>query len=379
MVTAGIYMLVRMHFVYILAPETMHLVAWIGAVTALFAATIGVTQNDIKKVLAYSTVSQLGIMFVALGVGAFTSGVFHVITHAFFKACLFLGAGSVIHALGGEQDIRKMGGLRKSMPLTYWTFLISALAISGIVPLSGFFSKDEILAAVFEHDKILWAISSLASMLTAFYMFRLVFLTFTGEFRGTEEQKHHLHESPALITLPLVVLALLAAVGGLLGLPEAFGFHHALKGFLAPVFEMAMRTNPAEASETSKSTELALMGLALLLAIIAIGYAYKKYVSDKSVPTPDSHYGTLGRLVYNKYYVDEIYSMLFVSPVMFLSDIFYSLVDRTLVDGIITRGAKASLVLGNQMRRLQSGYIGFYLLAMVLSIVVMFLYAFIIK
>ena len=236
MVTAGIYMIARAHFLYILAPETMHLIAAIGAATALFAATIGVMQNDIKKVLAYSTVSQLGIMFMAMGVGAFTSGVFHVTTHAFFKACLFLGAGSVIHALGGAQDIRQMGGLRKWMPITFWTFLISSLAISGIFPLSGFFSKDEILAATFEHDKMLWVIGSIASLLTAFYMFRLVFLTFTGEFRGTEEQREHLHESPASITFPLIVLAVLAAIGGVLGLPEIFSKTHLFNEFLQPVF-----------------------------------------------------------------------------------------------------------------------------------------------
>lgn len=381
MVTAGIYMLVRTHFLYLQAPLTLEFVAWIGALTALFAATIGLAQNDIKKVLAYSTVSQLGLMFMALGVTAFTSGVFHVVTHAFFKACLFLGAGSVIHALDGEQDIRKMGGLRKSMPLTFWTFLISSLAISGIFPFAGFFSKDEMLAATFEHSKVLWAIGSLASAFTAFYMFRLVFLAFSGEFRGTEEQKHHLHESPAAITLPLIILAILAAFGGFMGLPEGLGFHHALKNFLAPVFAQPLHVTeqPAATETGGASGELALMGIALTLALISIGIAYRRYVSAKAVPAEDPHQYGLGRVIYHKFYVDEIYNMLFVKPVMFFSDIFYSLIDNIFIDGLVTRTARFTLAVGGQVRKLQSGYIGFYLMTMVLSMVAILVYAFMIK
>ena len=378
MVTAGIYMIARANFIYVLAPETMQFIAFIGVATALFAATIGLMQNDIKKVLAYSTVSQLGLMFMALGVGAFTSGVFHVVTHAFFKACLFLGSGSVIHALGGEQDIRNMGGLKKYMPITFWTFAISSLAISGIFPFSGFFSKDEILAAAFEHNKILWAVASLASLMTAFYMFRLVFLTFTGEFRGTEEQKHHLHESPVLITFPLVVLAVLAAFGGLLGLPEVFHANHFLKNFLSPVF--AGSAPMGEAKEgISPATELALMAGAFLGAVLSIGYAYTKYVSGKALPAKEGELTGLGRLVYNKYWVDEIYNLLVVKPVMFSSEIFHDVIDRTFVDGIVNRSGKFSLMLGAQIRKLQSGYIGFYLLAMVISIVAIFAFVFLIR
>ena len=218
-------------------------------------------------------------MFLALGLGAFTSGVFHVVTHAFFKACLFLGSGSVIHALHGQQDIRHMGGLKKWMPITFWTFLISSLAISGIFPFSGFFSKDEILAAAFEHNKLLWVIASIASLMTAFYMFRLVFLTFTGNFRGTEEQKHHLHESPALITTPLVVLALLATVGGLLGLPKVFHASHWLSNFLSPVFFGSSSIQTSAGEGLSHSTEWALMAGAFFGAILTIGYASSKYVS----------------------------------------------------------------------------------------------------
>jgi NADH-quinone oxidoreductase subunit L len=373
MVTAGIYMIARTNFIYIHAPETMMVVAGVGVATAIFAATIGLMQNDIKKVLAYSTVSQLGLMFMALGVGAFTSGVFHVVTHAFFKACLFLGSGSVIHALHGEQDIRNMGGLKKWMPVTFWTFLISSLAISGIFPFSGFFSKDEILAAAFEHNKVLWAVASLASLMTAFYMFRLVFLTFTGEFRGTEEQRHHLHESPALITIPLIVLAALAALGGVMGLPEFLGFHHWLKGFLAPVF---VANSHAAAHGLSHSTEIGLMAGAFIGAVVSIAYAYYKYVAQKQLPDEEGSVNGLSKVVYHKYYVDEIYNTVVVKPIMFLSEMFHDVVDRTFVDGGVNLTGKVAMLLGNQVRKIQSGYIGFYLLMMVLSTVAIFVFVF---
>jgi NADH-quinone oxidoreductase subunit L len=219
MVTAGIFMVTRMNFLFDLTPDVQNIIAIVGAATALVAASIGLLQNDIKKVLAYSTVSQLGLMFLALGMGAYNVAVFHVITHAFFKACLFLGSGSVIHGLHGEQDMRKMGGLRKAMPITFWTMMISTLAIAGIFPFAGFWSKDEILLVAFEHNKVLWVVASIASIMTAFYMFRLMYLTFFKDFRGTEEQKHHLHESPSLITIPLVILAILAFIGGAINLP----------------------------------------------------------------------------------------------------------------------------------------------------------------
>ncbi|HEY6930085.1 MAG TPA: NADH-quinone oxidoreductase subunit L, partial [Thermoanaerobaculia bacterium] len=224
MVTAGVYMVARCNVLFRLAPDAMGVVAVIGGVTAIFAALIGLAQNDIKKVLAYSTVSQLGYMFLACGVGAFVAGMFHVMTHAFFKACLFLGSGSVIHAMGGEQDMRKMGGLKSKLPTTYWTFLIATLAIAGIPPLAGFFSKDAILAGVFEDSRyVLFGIGLLTAGLTAFYMFRLVSLTFEGRFRGTSEQEHHLHESPPSMTVPLVVLAFFSIIAGLIGLPKVFG------------------------------------------------------------------------------------------------------------------------------------------------------------
>jgi NADH-quinone oxidoreductase subunit L len=213
MVTAGIYMIIRSNVLYSLAPSSLEIVAFVGLCTALMAASIGIFQNDIKKVLAYSTVSQLGYMFMALGVSAYSSAMFHVMTHAFFKALLFLGAGSVIHAMSNEQDIRNMGGLRKKLPITFITFLIATIAISGIPPFAGFFSKDEILAHVWEHNKLMWALGVAGSIMTSFYMFRLLFLTFFGDFRGTHDQAHHLHESPMSMTLPLMVLAVLSVVG----------------------------------------------------------------------------------------------------------------------------------------------------------------------
>lgn len=377
MVTAGIYMIVRANFMYVHAPETMMVIAGVGAATAIFAATIGVLQNDIKKVLAYSTVSQLGLMFMALGVGAFTSGVFHVVTHAFFKACLFLGSGSVIHALHGEQDIRNMGGLKKWMPITFWTFLISSLAISGIFPFSGFFSKDEILAAAFEHNKVLWGIASVASLLTAFYMFRLVFLTFTGNFRGTEHQKQHLHESPALITVPLVVLAVLAAVGGVMGLPDFLGFKHWLKGFLAPVLEGS--AHGASHHALSHSTEIALMLGAFGGAVASIAFAYFKYVKGGSLPVAEGEESGLSKVVYNKYYVDELYNALFVKPLMWLSKVSYQFADNVIVDGVVNWSGKITMMAGGQIRKIQNGNIGYYLLMIVLSLILILAYAFIIK
>jgi NADH-quinone oxidoreductase subunit L len=294
---------------------------------------------------------------------------------------LFLGSGSVIHALHGEQDIRKMGGLRKWMPVTFATFLISSLAISGIFPLSGFFSKDELLAAAFEHNKVLWAVGSLASVLTAFYMFRLVFLTFTGEFRGTDEQRHHLHESPSLITVPLMILALLAAVGGIMGLPEGLGFHHWLKGFLAPVLGSPVHEAMAEAAHEglSRNAELGLMGLAFTLALLAIGVAYRMYAGGKNIPVNDGEETGLSKVVYHKYYIDEIYNAMVVNPIMKLSDLFYSVIDKTAVDGVVNLTGKLSLMVGQQVRKIQSGYIGFYLLLMVLGMVAVFVFSFMIK
>jgi NADH-quinone oxidoreductase subunit L len=372
MVTAGIYMVLRSNVLYVLAPTTLEFIAIIGLVTALVAATIGLAQNDIKKVLAYSTVSQLGFMFLALGVMAFSSSIFHVLTHAFFKALLFLGAGSVIHAMSNEQDIRNMGGLRKWLPVTFITFLIGTLAISGIPPFAGFFSKDELLAHVYEHSKIMWAFGLLASFMTAFYMFRLLFLTFFGKFRGTEEQRAHLHESPSSMTIPLIVLAILSTVGGFLGLPAVFSDTHTLGNFLAPIYDLARQANAAalEPLHIDHATEYLLMGISVAAAVVAILIAYVMYVKKETVPAPEgARLSPLHNLIYNKYYIDELYDTVVVRPLMGLSTALHRFVDVVVVDGIVNGFGKLVMFFGNTLRYAQSGVTGFYILLMVASIV----------
>lgn len=368
MVTAGIYMIARSNILFALSPVTMQFIAIIGVSTALFAATIGLAQNDIKKVLAYSTVSQLGYMFLALGLGAFGSGVFHVVTHAFFKACLFLGAGSVIHAMSGEQDIRNMGGLKKYVPVTYTTFLLATIAIAGIFPFAGFFSKDEILAHAFEHNKVLWLLGLIASIFTSFYMFRLLFLTFFGEFRGTQKQLSHLHESPKSMTIPLIVLAGLSVVGGFIGIPEVFHGPHLLKEFLAPVFKASeMRMIPGHLDHT---TEYALMGVAMLSAIISIYVAYIRYVKTKTIPAPESTpLKPLHKLIYNKYYIDEVYDFLITKPLNGISQFFGKILDKQVIDGGVNLTGSAFTESSGLLKYIQTGNIGFYLLAMVIGII----------
>ncbi len=358
MVTAGIFMITRMHFLFDLAPQIQNIIAIVGAVTALVAATIGLVQTDIKKVLAYSTVSQLGLMFLALGLGAYEIAVFHVITHAFFKACLFLGSGSVIHALHGEQDMRNMGGLKKVMKITFVTFLISSLAISGIPPFSGFFSKDEILMTAFHSNIALWAIASLASIMTAFYMFRLLYLTFFKDFRGTEKQKQHLHESPALITFPLIVLAILAAVGGIISLPG----NSWLNNYLTPLFpELANNTHHFG------TTEYILMAVAVVGGLVGIGIAYVKYIKQSQVPPPDAEITGITNVVYHKYYVDEIYNFLFVKPLNALSKFFRDTIEPALSSFVYGLGKTANFI-GTQGKTLQNGSVGFYLFAFTLGV-----------
>lgn len=364
MVTAGIFMITRMHFLFDQAPDVQNAIAIIGAVTALLAATIGLVQNDIKKVLAYSTVSQLGLMFLALGLGAYEVAVFHVITHAFFKACLFLGSGSVIHALHHEQDMRRMGGLKSVMKITYATFLISSLAISGIPPFSGFFSKDEILLTAFNHNIVLWVIASLASVMTAFYMFRLLYLTFFKEFRGTDEQKKHLHESPSLITIPLIVLAVLAAVGGLISLPGNSWLSH----YLAPVFG-----NKAHAAHHFGATEYALMAVAVAGGLIGIAIAYSKYIRKSEVPPADEQITGTAKLLYNKYYIDEIYEAVFVKPLHALSQFFRDVLEKMLSSLVFGFGVAAQ-ALGSRGKALQNGSIGYYLFAFVLGFSIIIYY-----
>lgn len=371
MVTAGIYLIARSSVLYSLTPITMDIVMIVGLTTAVVAASIGIFQNDIKKVLAYSTVSQLGYMFFALGLGAFSAAMFHVTTHAFFKALLFLGAGSVIHALGGEQDIRKMGGLRKAIPTTYITFIIATLAISGIPPLAGFFSKDAILAAAFEHQPVLWAVGVATAFVTCFYMFRLVFLTFFGDFRGTNEQKHHLHESPKVMTVPLMILAVLSVVGGFLDIPAIFGGTERFTSYLKP----SLGGQNFEPTSVAHTTELLTMFVPVLLLVAIIYIAYKVYVDKKSIPADDSvQRQGLANLMYRKYYFDEIYSYLFVQPYSWLSEKALAWFDNSVVDGVVNGVGTVMTRCGAIIRKAQNGSVSLYLYFMVAGIVLIFLY-----
>jgi len=372
MVTAGIYMIARSNILYSQSAITMNIVAYVGLATALLAATIALKQNDIKKVLAYSTVSQLGFMFLALGTGAYAAAVFHVMTHAFFKALLFLGSGSVIHAMGGEQDIRNMGGLRKKLPTTYFTFLIGCIAIAGIPPLSGFFSKDAILLSAYGHEKfgmVLYGIALFTAMLTAFYMFRLLFITFTGKFRGTAEQEHHLHESPPAMTIPLVILAVLSVIGGFVGIPELF-MHGGDKitAFLTPVISGTGQHN------VSRSTEYILMGLSTGLMIVMIIFAWFKFRNYQRTEAVG-----LGKVLENKWYVDELYEKIIVNPLDKVGSFFNSFFERSVVDGLVNGVGKLVHYGSRQLRLLQSGQVGSYILLMVLSMVVIFVLQFFLK
>lgn len=370
MVTAGIYMIARNNILYTLSPEALELVLYTGLITAAFAATIAVTQNDIKKVLAYSTVSQLGLMFVALGLGAYATGIFHMATHAFFKALLFLCAGSVIHALSGEQDIRNMGGLRKYLPITFFTFLVGVLAISGIPPFAGFFSKDEILASAFSHGYLVWGIAAFTSLLTSFYMFRLFFLTFYGSERANEKAMAHIHESPASITIPLLILAALSFAGGFMGVPEVLHGSHWLSGFLSPVFAQSLAV--VQHHHLDHGTELALMGTIVGLTAVMIFIAWFIYSKNKSVPVAENQQlGVVHKTVYNKYFIDEIYNAIIVKPLYWLSYKFDAIVEKLGIDKLVN-GVGGSVVWGGKtFRLLQNGGIGFYIFAMVIGIVVL--------
>ncbi|MFN3589186.1 MAG: proton-conducting transporter membrane subunit, partial [Spirosomataceae bacterium] len=337
----------------------------------------GIYQNDIKKVLAYSTVSQLGYMFIGLGVMAYSSGLFHVITHAFFKALLFLGAGSVIHAMSDEQDIRKMGGLFGKIKITAITFLLGTIAISGIPPFSGFFSKDEILAHTFEHNKLMWGLALLGSFMTAFYMFRLFFVTFFGSFRGSKEQESHLHESPSSMTIPLIVLSVLAMLGGLIGLPVVFHLPHALATFLEPIFVGSKSVNPTFGEvHLSHATEWILMGVSVSVAAVAILFAYVKFGKGNNVPKEDIEMTGVAQVVYQKYYIDEAYDTVFVKSSVFLSNFFAKVIDTKLIDGLVNGIGALTVTLSGYIRRIQTGATGVYVFAMVVGIVVVFVVSF---
>ncbi|RZK77106.1 MAG: NADH-quinone oxidoreductase subunit L, partial [Pedobacter sp.] len=370
MVTAGIYMIARSNILFDLAPVVQHVIAIVGLTTALVGALIALTQTDIKKVLAYSTVSQLGYMFLGLGVGAYDGGFFHVITHAFFKALLFLGAGSVIHAMHHEQDMRQMGGLRKKLPITFITMLIGTLAIAGLPPFSGFFSKDEILAHVYEHNKFMWAIGVFTAFLTAFYMFRMLFLTFFGTYRGTHHAEEKVHESPKSMTIPLIVLAFLSALGGFIGIPEVLGGHHWLSQWLSPV--IMHHPEPGD-----HSTEFMLMGITIAGVLISIGIAYSRYVKQNHIPVAnESKRSVLANLSYHKFYFDEIYDAIIRKPLDALSTFFYKVVDTKIVDGIVNGLGWGTSEASKGLRLLQSGNVGFYIFMMVVGIISLLLYTY---
>ena len=355
MVTAGVYMTARLHFLFTLAPSTLSLIAWIGAATAFFAATIALTQNDIKKVLAYSTVSQLGYMFLAVGMGAFGAAIFHVFTHAFFKACLFLGSGSVIHALDGEQDMRRMGGLKAFMPKTYWTYVVATLAIAGIPFTAGFFSKDLILWQAFSHGAVtLWGIGLITAGMTAFYMFRQLFMVFHGECRADDHRKAHLHESPSVMTVPLVILAVGSVFAGWLGAPE-YLWGSRWDHWLSALF------GSAEAHHGSVSTEILVTLLTLIVVAGGIYFAYVRYGRTGSgVEQQEAPGSALYGLSLNKYYVDEIYDYLFVRPFTACSRFFAEFIDPWVIDGTVNGAATLARGLSEVWRGLQTGNVQHY-------------------
>lgn len=363
MVTAGVYLVIRCNVLFSATPITMNIIAAIGILTALITASIGLKQNDIKKVLAYSTVSQLGLMVFALGLGAYTTALFHVTTHAFFKALLFLAAGSVIHALHGEQDIRNMGGLRSKLPITFPVFIIGTLAISGIPPLSGFFSKDEILMAALNRHPLLWVLGIIVSLMTVFYMWRLVFLTFYGKYRGDHHKYDHAHESPAVMTIPLIVLAVLSTIGGFMNVPEIFHGHSAFAHFLSPIVETS------HDMLYSHSVEFAIMGVTLALIAGVIYYAYKKFAL---APVIKEEKG-FGKLLENKYYFDETYDKLIAHPVSNFAGFTRDFIERHIVDGAVEGFSSMSQGVASAMRSLQSGNIEWYLFAFVLGIIMLIL------
>jgi NADH-quinone oxidoreductase subunit L len=393
MVTAGVYMIGRNAVLFEHAPQTMLIVAIIGALTALMAGTIGLVQNDIKRVLAYSTVSQLGYMFLAMGMGAFGAGIFHLYTHAFFKALLFLGSGAVIHALHGEQDIRNMGGLKKYLPITYWTFVIGSVAIAGVPPLAGFFSKDEILFETMLHGHwILWGIAALTALLTATYMFRLVFLTFHGERRQDESASHgpassshghgsgsHLHDAPPAMALALIVLAIGSVAAGWIGIPHALGGHNELHTWLQPAFEAPRAPAAAEGGvaeveggEASTSLELTLMAVSTIIALAGIWFARLLWIARPRIAANAAReYPALHRLLLNKYYVDEMYDAAIVQPIRMVSqEGLWRGFDVKVIDGAVNGAGVIVESSATLLRRLQTGSVRTYAGSIFVGVVV---------
>jgi NADH-quinone oxidoreductase subunit L len=393
MVTAGVYMVARCNVLYTMAPISMMIVAIVGVATAIYTASIGFCQNDIKKVLAYSTISQLGYMFLGVGVGAFSAGIFHLMTHAFFKGLLFLAAGSVMHALSGELDMRKMGALRKKIPYTFWTFFIACFAIAGIFPFSGFFSKDEILWQAFSSSHghfLLWLVAAIAAGMTAFYMFRALFMTFFGQSRVDEHVAHHVHESPKIMTIPLMVLALLSIIGGWIGIPHVLGGANHIHEFLAPVlgggaepakahagisFLSQAWASGGEVGNHAASLELFMMVVSVVIALIGIGIAYLFYIKNPALPKLlAERWKRLYKLVFNKYYIDELYEILFINSLKNLGTGLWKGFDDFVIDGTINGIAYLIGWLSGAMRKMQTGLVQNYAFSMIIGGIVLVVY-----
>ncbi len=378
MVTAGVYMIVRTNVLFIMAPDAMMTVAIIGATTAIFAATIGLAQNDIKRVLAYSTVSQLGYMFLACGVAAFSAGIFHLMTHAFFKALLFLGSGSVIHAMSDEQDMRKMGGLKKYIPVTYWTFIIATLAISGIPGLSGFFSKDEILWKSFSSQyghPIFWVLGFITAGLTAFYMFRLVYMTFHGKERMDDTTRKNIHESPKTMTVPLIVLAVLSVIGGWVGIPHIFGVTNYFEHWLEPVVASSSQiaaTQALLASSADTTTEWGLMAASVALVLAAIFMARLFYSKKPELATAfQSKLTGVHKVLLNKYYVDELYGAVIIRPIVYFSLFLWKVFDVVIIDGFLNGMATLYNDVSETFRQGQTGRLRSYATLFAFGVVIL--------
>lgn len=365
MVTAGIYLIARSSVLFVLSPVTMNIILVVGAVTALVSALIAIYQNDIKKVLAYSTVSQLGFLFMALGLGSFSGAMFHLTTHAFFKALLFLAAGSVIHALSNEQDIRNMGGLRKKIPFTFALFIIGTIAISGIPPFAGFFSKEMILTAAYEHGTGMGLLATFISLLTTIYMFRLLFVVFYKPESKALKANHHVHESPKVMLYPMAVLAILSVIAGFVQMPKLFSETQGFDNFLSPVFEKANSLVAVSEHALDLQTEWMIFTVPLLLIAALVFLSYKRIVNDKEFTDPAG----LSKVAAGKFYFDEIYDFCVVKPLGFISDIFRELVDQSIINGFVNAVGNGTLFVGKKLRLLQTGNVGFYLVIMVLSII----------
>jgi NADH-quinone oxidoreductase subunit L len=372
MVTAGVFMIARLNPVFSLSEVAMYTIAIVGAVTALFAATIALVQTDIKRIVAYSTVSQLGYMFLACGVGAFGTAIFHLYTHAYFKALLFLGAGSVMHAMAGELDIQKMGGLKKHIPITYWTFLIASLSIAGIPGLAGFFSKDEILWMAYNagnFGKFVWIIGTIVAILTAFYSFRIIFLTFHGKFRGSPKsdnrQEHHLHESPKVMTIPLIILAVGAIAAGWVGIPELLGGGNWIGHFFEPVLGYTEIT-------ATYAEKWMVIGISIFVALTGILMAWVFYSLKPEIPkTLAAKFKGIYTTLWNKYYVDELYDFIAVKPTKWIaSSILVAVTDGKIIEGIVNGVPRTIRNFGERLRKLQTGHLQHYAISMAIGLFV---------